>query len=43
VRDPDVVAGLRSMPEADTGTVNSADEDALATLASLTTNPLDGA
>jgi hypothetical protein len=31
------------MPEADTGTVNSADEDALAELASLTTNPLDGA
>jgi hypothetical protein len=31
------------MPEADTGTVNGADEDPLAALASLTTNPLDGA
>jgi hypothetical protein len=31
------------MPEADLGTVNSADEDALTALASLTTNPLDGA
>jgi hypothetical protein len=30
------------MPETDTGTVNNADEDALAALASLTT-PLDGA
>jgi hypothetical protein len=31
------------MPEVDTSTVNSADEDTRAALASLTTNPLDGA
>jgi hypothetical protein len=39
VRDPEVVADVRSMPEAYTDTINHADEDALTALASLVTNP----
>jgi hypothetical protein len=39
VGDPEVVADVRSMPQAYTDTINSADEDALTALASLIADP----